>query len=861
MRTGLSNAQEELRTRLASAFAPSAEDDLWSGCARHGVLGLTLDVGRGGLGLGETEAVLAAEELGFAIRDTAVAEHIMTAQILAEQQNTVTDGLIGDAITGRRRLRLDLPAVPPGRAERPSWWLRLSAHLLGLGHRALRLAAARARERKQFGGPIARFQGVSLPLAARSVTIDGLRLRLYQLAGEADRGVADPREVALFARSVRGHAYDAVVQAVHVFGASGLTDPQPVSACHRRMLDTGARLVADIDAVRDMPSPAATPYRRTALERRIPVSWRRGAQVPLEFERVHDLVGAAAAAHGDQIAVTMAGEPSLTYAGLESRANRLAHLLREHGAGPGSLVAVCLPRCADLVVALLGVLKSGAAYLPLDPEYPEQRLGFMLTDSRARIVLTQDWFTEWLPETEATVIRLDTEPAVREGPDDPPAEQATADDLAYVIYTSGSTGEPKGVEIEHRGLVNRLSWDTRAYPLGPGDSVLQHTSPSFDIAVMEIFGALVNGARVVLAPLGSERDTATLARTIVDEGITAVPLVPSLLDVLLEERPGLKEATALRYLFSGGEALSPELCRRVFDTVPWAALHNFYGPSEASVDVTSWHCTPENVGDGVPIGVPLDNVTVYLVDDTGMPVPRGAAGELLVGGAGLARGYRFRPDLTAERFLPDPFSPDPAARVYRSGDLARYRDDGVIEFLGRVDEQVKIRGFRIEPGEVETALESLDAVRQAVVKPVENVRLDAFVTCFGERPDTGDLLAELRTRLPEHLVPSRIEVMDIFPLMPNGKIDRSALSAGFDGAEELQDEDGPRGAVRRLMADVLGQGSVDPGADFFDLGGTSLQAARFVARVRNSTSLELSLARFIQDPTCDGILAGTRSEA
>ncbi|SFQ68119.1 amino acid adenylation domain-containing protein [Amycolatopsis rubida] len=857
MRTRLSNAQEELRTHLAAVFSDDHED-VWTGCSRHGWLGLTVDSAHGGLGLGETEAVVLAEELGAAARPAAVLEHVACAETLAARHNAATDEMLGEALLGRRRLRLDLPVVPRDRVEQPSWWLRLSAHLLGLSRRAVRLAAERSRERRQFDGPIARFQGLVLPLAAHAARIGGLRLRLHQLAGELDRGVADPRDVAVFAQSVRAHAYEAVNHAVHVFGAAGLTYAEPISACHQRMLETGTRLVPDTGHDHKLPAPE--PYWRTALRRRVPESRWAGKRVARTAERVHDLVRAAAARHHDQTAVTMAGEEPLSYRDLDRRANQLARLLRERGAGPGELVAVCLPRCVDLVVALLGVLKSGAAYLPLDPEYPETRLAFMLEDSGASVVLTQDWFTEWLPETPAAVVRLDTDEDLPGQPATPPEEQATAADLAYVIYTSGSTGTPKGVEIEHRGLVNRLCWDIGTFPLGPGDAVLHHTSLSFDISAMEIFGALVNGARVVLAPPGTERDTATLARTITEEQITAVPLVPSVLDVLLEERPGLKEATALRYLFSGGEALSADLCRRVFATVPWAELHNFYGPSENSVDVTAWHCTPDSIRDSVPIGVPLDNVTVYVVDDTGTPVAGGATGELLVGGAGLARGYRNRPELTGERFLPDPFSLDPHARVYRTGDLVRHRPDGALEYLGRLDEQVKIRGFRIEPGEIETALEQIASVRQAIVKPVGNVRLDAYVTCFDDRTRPDELLDQVRHRLPAHLVPSRLDILPAFPLMPNGKIDRSALAPSDDAGGGSEHEGGVRGTVRRLMADVLNQPSVEPAADFFDLGGTSLQAARFVARVRSSTPIRLDLGRFIQDPTCEGVLAH-RSEA
>jgi amino acid adenylation domain-containing protein len=850
MRTELSSAQEELRGHLAAAFA--TDSDPWAVSAGRGWLGLTVPADIGGLGLGEVEAVLLSEQLGAATRDLVVIEHITAAETLVTQGEG--EEPVRDALNGQHRLTLDVTA--------PTivWRLRLGGHLLGLARRALDLAVSRARERRQFDLPIAQFQGVTLPLAAHSSRIDGLRLRLYQLASELDRGVSESDDINTFVESVRTWTYEAVGHAVHVFGASGLTDAEPVSACHQQLLTTGARLAAQLTgSFRQQPPGDTAPLHQRALRRRVPEPWHTPPAVPRAPQRVHDMVSDAVHRHPDHVAVVMPGVESLTYSQLDQRANQLAHLLRTHGVGADSVVAVCLPRCVDLVVAVLGVLRSGAAYLPLDPEYPEHRLSFMLTDSGAEVVLTQDWFTEWLPESPATVVVIDGEHDRAGQPITPPDELANADTLAYIIYTSGSTGQPKGVEIEHRGLVNRLCWDIDTFSLGPGDAVLQHTSMSFDIAAMEIFGALVCGARVVLAPLGAERDTAELARTIIAEEVTTVPLVPSVLDVLLEERPGLKDATRLRYLFSGGEALSPELCKRVFTAVPWVELHNFYGPSEASIDVTSWHCTPDNVEHGVPIGVPLANVVVYLVDDTGLPVPRGSTGELLVGGAGLARGYHRRPDLTRDRFLPDPFSTSPSARVYRTGDLARYRDDGAIEFVGRADEQVKIRGFRVEPGEIETVLENLDEVRQAVVKPVENIRLEAFVTCFGDRAEPENILTELRARLPEHMVPGHVAILPAFPLMPNGKVDREALTGSADAAGTQTD--GMPGTITRLMADVLNIPVVPVDADFFDLGGTSLQAARFVARVRNTTSAELTLGRFIQDPTSAAVLRHIKSQS
>lgn len=832
MRTQLSSSQQELRSRFAAVFGATAEDDLLKACVAHRWLGLTVAVGSSpgpGLGLGSAEGVLLAEQLGYALRRSAVIDRVSMAEAAASPPLTAA-------------------------IDRPRNQLWHIAYLIGIAQRAITLAANHAKERRQFDEPISRFQAVTFPLAEHSVRIRGLRLRSYQLAADLDRGLDRGADIDVFGRLVRGLVFAAVGHAVHVHGARGLTDAETISKCHRLMLEAQAARPASRDARASIRGPELTAQLRETLERRVPAAWRDTAVQYQAPRCAHQLFTSAARRYPDAVAVQMADEEPVSYRELDERSNRLARALRGRGVTADSLVAICLTRCTDLIVALLGVLKAGGAYLPLDPEYPPDRLEFMLKDSRASIVITQQWFTEWLPDSPASVLEIDTEEELRAGPADPLPEISGEHNLAYVIYTSGSTGTPKGVEIEHRGLVNRLAWDRAEFPLGPGDAVLQHTSFSFDIAAMEIFGALVNGARLVLAPLGAERDTALLARTICREGITALPLVPSVLDVLLEEKPGLSEAASLRYVFSGGEALSPELCRRVFGTVPRAQLHNFYGPSEATVDVTSWHCTPGNIDDVVPIGRPLANVRVYIVDDYGTPVPAGFPGELLVGGVGVARGYRFRPDLTAERFLPDPFVDDPAATAYRTGDLARYRDDGSIEFLGRADEQVKINGFRIEPGEIEFALEQLPAVRQAVVKPVQNARLEAYVVCHrdGRPPESAELLDSLRRRLPAHMVPGFLEVRPELPRMPNGKIDRNALAPSRSRASR-RDDGSLVGKLGAMMAEVLNQPDADPDASFFDLGGTSLQAARLVARVRNQFGVAVDLGHFVDEPTCAGL--------
>nr|QEO74659.1 condensation domain-containing protein [uncultured bacterium] len=429
--------------------------------------------------------------------------------------------------------------------------------------------------------------------------------------------------------------------------------------------------------------------------------------------RLHELFEAQARATPDAAAVASEGE-RLSYAELDARANQLARRLRALGVGPDSLVGVMLERSAELVVALLGILKAGGAYVPLDPDYPEERLAFMLEDTRGNVILTEGLWRERLPAARARVICLDLERAsiARESEESARVE-VDADNLAYVIYTSGSTGRPKGVMISHGSICNRLLWMRDAFPIGPGDRVLQKTPYSFDASVWELFAPLFGGACVVMARPGGQQDSAYLVGAVADEEITVLQLVPSMLQLVADE-PGLERCRGLKRMFCGGEVLPLELQEKFFRRLD-ADLINLYGPTEVSIDATYWFCERDGVRAYVPIGRPLANVQVYVLDAGLRPTPLGVPGELYVGGVGLARGYHGRPALTAERFAPDPFSAEPGARLYRTGDLARRHPGGEVEYLGRVDEQVKIRGFRIEPGEIEAALLTHPAVREAAV--------------------------------------------------------------------------------------------------------------------------------------------------
>jgi amino acid adenylation domain-containing protein/FkbM family methyltransferase len=465
-------------------------------------------------------------------------------------------------------------------------------------------------------------------------------------------------------------------------------------------------------------------------------------------ETIHEIVGRQAARTPEAVAVEFEGE-SLTYAELDARANQLARHLRGLGVGPEAVVGVCVERSFEMVVGLLGVLKAGGAYLPLDPALPAERLAWMLEDTRAPLVLTVRRLRDALPDSDAEVFELDADWShVGRQSAEPLPSASGGSNLAYVIYTSGSTGRPKGVMIQHRSICNRLLWTLDAFPLAASDRLLQKTVFSFDASVWELFAPLMAGAQLVLARPGGHQDSGYLAAAVAERRITNLQLVPSMFGVLLAE-PAFARCQSLRRVFCGGEALPAESVRLCRELLPGAELVNLYGPTEVSIDATYRACAPGDTPERgvVPIGRPLANMRVYVLDSDSGPAPLGVAGELYVGGCGLARGYLNRPGLTAERFVPDPYSGEPGARLYRTGDLARWTAAGELEFLGRADSQVKIRGFRIELGEIEAALRRHEQVQEAVVMAREDVpgdqRLVAYVVPRQKQPAAGRQLFAL----------------------------------------------------------------------------------------------------------------------
>ncbi|BGE86247.1 hypothetical protein Ms3S1_26830 [Methylosinus sp. 3S-1] len=598
-----------------------------------------------------------------------------------------------------------------------------------------------------------------------------------------------------------------------------------------------------------------------AERHRLLVDWNDTAAAYPQDRCIHQLFEAQASETPDAVAVAFE-EQSLTYAQLNARANRLAHHLRRLGVGPETLVGLCVERSLEMIVGLLGIMKAGGAYLPLDPDYPADRLAFMLADARPLLILTQERLRQRLPKDAAT-LSLDVEadwPSIAESREDNPENLAHPQNLAYVIYTSGSTGKPKGVGVAHDGLVNRIDWMQKHYRLTDDDVVLQKTPFSFDVSVWEFFWPLLTGARLVLAAPGDHREPGRLAKLIESRAVTTLHFVPTMLTAFLNAVEG-KRMRSLRRVICSGEELSDSAVSKFHEmayreNMASCELHNLYGPTEASIDVTAYCCVDDGGIDRVPIGRPIANTKIYLLDKALQPVPIGVSGELYIGGVGLARGYLNRPDLTAERFVPSPFGA-PGERLYRTGDLARYRRDGNIQYLGRADHQVKIRGFRIELGEIEAALGRLETVREAAALAREDEsgdkRIVAYVVCEdGAEANVAQLRASLAKDLPDYMIPSAFVFLDSLPLTQNGKIDRKALPAPDAAASAARAYVAPRTPVEETLCliwtEALGVERVGVDDNFFELGGHSLLAMTLIETMRRS-DLRTDVRSLFSHPT------------
>jgi len=628
-----------------------------------------------------------------------------------------------------------------------------------------------------------------------------------------------------------------------------------IAAAHREALTAMARAPASAWAQQDLLAPSE---RAQVLQ-----DWNATRREYQSDRCLHQLIEAQAKATPQAVAVQDERE-ALTYAELNGRANRLAHHLRSLGVGPDVLVAVCLERGCTLVVALLAVLKAGGAYVPLEPGLPAKRLQAMLADSAPRVVLTAKGVMAELP---ASALVLDEDLSWREQPaSDPVVPGLTQDALAYVIYTSGSTGEPKGVMNGHRGIVNRLLWMQEAYRLQADDAVLQKTPCGFDVSVWEFFWPLLAGAKLVMARPEGHKDPQYLGEAIEREGITTLHFVPSMLQAFVDSG-AWRQASGLRRVVCSGEALPGALARRVRELLPQAQLHNLYGPTEAAVDVTAWACEggPE-LPDNIPIGRPIANTRIYVLDRHGQPVPVGVAGEIHIAGVQVARGYLNKPELTKERFVADPYATEAGARMYKTGDLGRWRADGAIEYLGRNDHQVKLRGQRIELGEIEAQLLKQPGVKEAVVVARTDAGQEPRLVAYLVPREAGlqplALREALAAVLPEHMLPAAWVMLEHLPLSANGKLDRKALPIPDAQAVPRRPHEAPEGEVETVLAtiwgDLLGLDRIGRHDHFFELGGHSLLAVQLMERMRQR-ELYADIRSLFSAPTLSAFAAAAEA--
>jgi len=689
-----------------------------------------------------------------------------------------------------------------------------------------------------------RYQRCPVADINRAVGLEGTRSRLFDLVLSYERHDHDARfadipnrytallhdwEQTPLTIYVRDFHAGADAKLDFVYNTAYFADAEVQALAARFATILAAAVDTDEAPVQCLPVMTADEVRQLR-------AWNdTAAAFPTELTLV-DLFEAQVRASPDAVALVFEDE-RLSYAELNERANRLAHALIARGVGPDVLVALCVERSIEMVVGLLGILKAGGAYVPLDPDYPAERLAFMLADSAAPILLTQTTLADTLPASDAERLLLDAPDAFAERSADNPARRAGPDDLIYVIYTSGSTGVPKGVCVPHRGVV-RLVTHTDYARFDSAQTFLQYAPISFDAATLEIWGALLHGARLVVMP-PREKGLAALARVLEQERVTLLWLTASLFNVMIEEYP--HSLAGVGQLLVGGEVVSVPHARRARRLLPRTDLINGYGPTE---NTTFTCCFPigECADDrAIPIGRPIANTRVFVLDRHDQPLPIGVPGELGIAGAGLARGYLNRPELTAEKFV-DLELFGTTERVYRTGDLARWLPDGNLEFLGRIDTQVKLRGFRIELGEIESALAQHPSVREAAVllrEDAENPALAAYLTCTDGTADPAALTAELRpwlkSRLPDYMVPASFTVLPTFPLTPNGKLDRRALPAP-DAAVSAMPFAPPRSDTEQRLAalwcEVLGRATVGIHDSFFELGGHSLLVIRIHHRLQ-----------------------------
>ncbi|MEA5513970.1 amino acid adenylation domain-containing protein [Nodularia sp. UHCC 0506] len=588
------------------------------------------------------------------------------------------------------------------------------------------------------------------------------------------------------------------------------------------------------------------------------------------LESIHQQFVAQVECTPDNIAVVFE-DKQLTYKELNQRANQLAHYLQTLGVQPEIPVGIYIERSLEMVIGILGILKAGGCYVPLDPAYPVSRLTYIIDETNISVLLTQSSLLDKLPHYSGKILCLDTDwQEISQTSENNPTTLVNPDNAIYIIYTSGSTGTPKGVINTHRGVSNRLYWMQQQYNLEIGEPVLQKTPFSFDVSVWEFFWTLLNGGCLVMAKPEGHQDTNYLLEIIEQQQITTLHFVPAMLGVFLEEPNLTASCRSVKRVICSGEALSIEIQNRFFRSLN-AELYNLYGPTEAAIDVTYWQCQPTNDLHTVPIGRPIANTQIYLLNEDLQPVPLGVPGEIYIGGVGVARGYWNRPDLTAERFInqfkiKDLVTPKSTLNtLYKTGDLGRYLPDGNLEYLGRLDNQVKIRGLRIELGEIEAVLNQHPDIQQTVVildsKSSENQRLVAYIvpgsTSTESESFTQELQKFLLSQLPDYMLPSIFLVLSALPLLPNGKINRQALPQPETVRHANQAYLAPRNStetlVANILADVLRIERMGVDENFLELGGNSLLAIRVTSRLREAFQLDLPLHSVFEKPTVAGL--------
>lgn len=593
----------------------------------------------------------------------------------------------------------------------------------------------------------------------------------------------------------------------------------------------------------------------TANEQHQLLTWNQTLAEYSLNQCIHELFEQQVEKTPDVVAVVFEDQ-QLTYQQLNTKANQLAHHLQKLGVAPDVLVGICIERSLEMVVGLLGILKAGGAYLPLDPAYPQERLAFMLSDAGVSVLLTQKHLQDVLPPTSVAIACLDQDwDTIAQHSSDTTNSTVQPQNLAYVIYTSGSTGQPKGVMIPHRALCNHMLWMQSEFPLTEEDRVLQKTPFSFDASVWEFYAPLLAGGQLIVAKPGGHQDSQYLLDLIAQQQVSIVQFVPSQLRSLLAEQK-IYNCHSLRRVFCGGEALAVDLQASFFSILPNVELCNLYGPTEATIDTTYWRCQRKEEQRTVPIGKAIANAKIYLLDSYLQPVPIGVPGEIYIAGAGLARGYRNRPELTDEKFIPNPFVP--GTRLYKTGDLARYRPDGTIEFIERIDGQVKLRGFRIELGEIETQLNQHLQVKQAVVLVREDVpgekRLVAYIVpSQGQSPTVSELRSFLKNDLPDYMVPSVFITLNTLPFLPNGKVDRKALPAPDTARPDLQavfvtPQTLVEETLVRIWSEILRLENVGIYDNFFELGGDSILSLQVIAKA-NQAGLQLTPKQIFEHQT------------